>query len=56
VKFNRFGLFFLKTKVGSGNGGELEAEYIGTPHLGQGGYDPNGAPANGLMAVPVLYK
>jgi Flp pilus assembly protein TadG len=56
VKFDRFGLFFLKTKVGGGNGGELEAEYIGTPQLGQGGYDPNGAPANGLMAVPVLYK
>ena len=56
VKFNRFGLFFLKTKVGSGNGGELEAEYIGTPQLGQGGYDPNGPPTNGLMAVPVLYK
>ena len=56
VKFNRFGLFFLKTKVGSGSGGELEAEYIDVPQLGQGGYDPNGAPTNGLMAVPVLYK
>jgi|RhiMethySRZTD1v2_1073278.scaffolds.fasta_scaffold08997_4 Flp pilus assembly protein TadG len=56
VKFNRFGLFFLKTKVGSGNGGEMEAEYIDVPLLGQGGYDPNGAPTNGLMAVPVLYK
>ena len=56
VKFNRFGLFFLKTKVGGGNGGEMEAEYIDVPQLGQGGYDPNGAPANGLMAVPVLYK
>ena len=56
VKFNRFGLFFLKTKVGSGSGGELEAEYIGTPQLGQGGYDPNGPPVNGLMAVPVLYR
>jgi len=56
VKFNRFGLFFLKTKVGGGNGGELEAEYIDVPQLGQGGYDPNGAPTNGLMAVPVLYK
>lgn len=56
VKFNRFGLFFLKTKVGGGSGGDLEAEYIGTPQLGQGGYDPNGAPTNGLMAVPVLYK
>jgi hypothetical protein len=56
VKFNRFGLFFLKTKVGGGNGGELEAEYVDVPQLGQGGYDPNGAPTNGLMAVPVLYK
>lgn len=56
VRFNRFGLFFLKTKVGGGNGGELEAEYVDVPQLGQGGYDPNGAPTNGLMAVPVLYK
>jgi Flp pilus assembly protein TadG len=56
VKFNRFGLFFLKTKVGSGSGGELEAEYVDVPQLGQGGYDPNGAPTNGLMAVPVLYR
>ncbi len=56
VKFNRFGLFFLKTKVGSGSGGELQAEYVDVPQLGQGGYDPNGAPVNGLMAVPVLYK
>lgn len=56
VKFNRFGLFFLKTKVSGGNGGELEAEYVDVPQLGQGGYDPNGAPTNGLMAVPVLYK
>ena len=56
VKFDRFGLFFLKTKVGGGNGGEMEAESIDVPQLGQGGYDPNGAPTNGLMAVPVLYK
>jgi Flp pilus assembly protein TadG len=56
VKFNRFGFFFLKTKVGNGNGGDLEAEYIDKPVVGQGGFDPNGAPTNGLMAVPVLYK
>jgi hypothetical protein len=56
VKFDRFGLFFLQTKVGSGSGGELQAEYVDVPQLGQGGYDPNGAPVNGLMAVPVLYK
>lgn len=56
VKFDRFGTFFLQTKVGSGNGGELIAEYIDDIVLGQGGFDPNGAPVNGLMAVPVLYK
>jgi Flp pilus assembly protein TadG len=56
VKFDRFGAFFLQTKVGGGNGGELVAEYIDDIVLGQGGFDPNGAPVNSLMAVPVLYK
>ena len=56
VRFDRFGAFFLQTKVSNGNGGELVAEYIDDIVLGQGGFDPNGAPVNGLMAVPVLYK
>jgi len=56
VKFDRFGFFFLQTKVGSGSGGDLVAEYIDDVVVGQGGFDPNGAPTNGLMAVPVLYK
>ena len=56
VKFNRFGTFFLQTKVGSGSGGDLVAEYIDDIVIGQGGFNPNGAPVNGLMAVPVLYK
>ena len=56
VRFDRFGAFFLQTKVGNGNGGELVAEYIDDIVLGQGGFDPNGAPVNSLMAVPVLYK
>ena len=56
VRFDRFGTFFLQTKVGNGNGGDLVAEYIDDIVLGQGGFDPNGAPVNGLMAVPVLYK
>ena len=56
VRFDRFGFFFLQTKVGGGNGGDLVAEYIDDIVIGQGGFDPNGAPANGLMAVPVLYK
>jgi hypothetical protein len=56
VRFDRFGYFFLQNKVGSGNGGDLVAEFVPKPVLGQGGFDPNGAPTNGLMATPVLYK
>jgi hypothetical protein len=57
VKFNRFGVFFLKTKAGNGNGGDIEAEYISDIVIaGKGGYDPNGGPANNLLAIPVLYK
>ena len=57
VKFNRFGLFFLQTKVGSGSGGDIQAEYIRDKVVvGKGGYDPNGGPVNDLMATPVLYK
>jgi hypothetical protein len=56
VKFNRFGIFFLQNKVGSGNGGDLVAEYIDDIVLGQGGFNPSGGPVNNLMAVPVLYK
>jgi Flp pilus assembly protein TadG len=57
VTFNRFGQFFLQTKVGSGNGGDIVAEYINDIVVnGQGGYDPNGGPANNLQAIPVLYK
>lgn len=57
VRFDRFGQFFLKNKVGNGNGGELVAEYIDDIVLaGDGRYNPNGAPVNTLTAVPVLYK
>ena len=56
VRFDRFGTFFLQTKVGGGSGGDLVAEYIDDIVIGQGGFDPNGAPATGLMAAPVLYK
>ncbi|HUQ31202.1 MAG TPA: pilus assembly protein TadG-related protein [Pyrinomonadaceae bacterium] len=57
VKFNRFGVFFLRTKVGSGNGGDIQAEYIDDIVVaGTGGYDPNGGAANNLLATPVLYK
>jgi hypothetical protein len=57
VKFNRFGLFFLQTKVGGGNGGELVAEYIrDTVVVGKGKYDATAGPVNELLATPVLYK
>jgi hypothetical protein len=57
VKFNRFGLFFLQTKVGGGSGGELVAEYIDMPVMvGRGGVGTGAAAANGFMAKPVLYK
>jgi len=55
VKFDRFGVFFLQSKV-SGNG-DLQAEYIDDiVVVGKGGYDPNGLPGNSRMTVPVLYK
>ena len=56
VRFDRFGTFFLQTKVGGGSGGDLVAEYIDDIVIGQGGFDPAGPPATALMAVPVLYK
>jgi Flp pilus assembly protein TadG len=56
VRFDRFGYFFLQNKVGNGNGGDLVAEFIPKPVLGQGSFDPNGPATNGLMATPVLYK
>jgi Flp pilus assembly protein TadG len=57
VKFNRFGAFFLRTKAGSGNGGDIQAEYIGDRiAVGKGGYSPTAGPANNLLAIPVLYK
>lgn len=57
VKFNRFGVFFLQTKAGQGNGGDIQAEYIDDIVVaGTGGYNPNGGPANNLLAIPVLYK
>jgi Flp pilus assembly protein TadG len=57
IVVDRFGVFFLQSPVGNGNGGDLQAEYVGDKVLiGKGGYDPNGGPANNLLAVPVLYK
>lgn len=57
VKFFRFGAFFLRTKAGSGNGGDILAEYIeDRVAVGEGGYDPTAAAGDPLLAAPVLYK
>jgi Flp pilus assembly protein TadG len=57
VKFNRFGLFFLQTKVGNGSGGDLVAEYIDKATVvGRGRVGTGAAAANGFLAKPVLYR
>ncbi|HKQ50857.1 MAG TPA: Tad domain-containing protein [Pyrinomonadaceae bacterium] len=57
VRFDRFGAFFLRTKPKNGNGGDIEAEYIGDRIvMGGAGWDPAGGPGNPLLAVPVLYR
>jgi Flp pilus assembly protein TadG len=53
----RFGVFFLQTKVGGGNGGELQAEYItDTAFAGNSSFVPGAGATNSNMTVPVLYK
>jgi Flp pilus assembly protein TadG len=56
VRFNRIGQFFLQTKVGSGSGGELVAEYIDDITVGIGSVGTGGAGASPLTVTPVLYK
>jgi Flp pilus assembly protein TadG len=58
VQISHFGAFFLQSKVSGGNGGDLQAEYIGTGVVvGNGGYDPNGVPNGGPpITKPVLYR
>ncbi len=58
VQIDHFGAFFLRSKVSGGNGGDLEAEYIGVGVVvGNGEYDPNGTPNPGPpITKPVLYR
>jgi Flp pilus assembly protein TadG len=57
VQIFRIGAFFLQSKVGNGNGGDIQAEYIGLRTVvGAGGYNPNGGPGMNELAVPVLYR
>lgn len=57
VTVSRFGVFFLRSSVGGGNGGELVAEYItDTAFAGSSYYEPGAGPGNDNMTVPVLYR
>jgi Flp pilus assembly protein TadG len=58
VQIDHFGAFFLRTKVSGGNGGDIDAEYIGTSVVVGGGfYDPSAPPNPGPPIVkPVLYR
>lgn len=57
VKIDRFGVFFLRSSVGGGSGGELQAEYItDKAFAANSSYDPGAGATNDKLAVPVLYK
>lgn len=57
VTIDRFGVFFLVSSVGGGNGGELKAEYItDKAFAANSSYDPGAGATNDKLAVPVLYK
>ena len=58
VQIDHFGAFFLRNKVGNGNGGELQAEYIGIGVVvGSGEYDPTATTNPGPpITKPVLYR
>jgi hypothetical protein len=57
VTFDRFALFFLQTKVDGGNGGNFQAEYVGTTYAySDGAYVPGGGPVTPELTIPVLYK
>ena len=57
VTFDRFALFFLQTSVDGGNGGNFQAEYVGTLQAyGSGAYVPGGGPVTPELAMPVIYR
>ncbi|MDT5295966.1 MAG: hypothetical protein QOJ76_2846 [Acidobacteriota bacterium] len=57
VRIDRFGVFFLRERVGGGNGGDIMAEYVGaTLTIGGGSFDPNGGRTTSVLAIPVLYR
>jgi hypothetical protein len=61
VRILDFAPFFLRDKIGNGNGGEVQAEYIGSGFpIGEAYYDPTYTSSGGgtirTIAVPVLYN
>jgi hypothetical protein len=58
VKIKRFAPFFIQKKVGGGNGGDIQAEYIDKPvGISNGFYDTTVGPNPGAtITIPVLYK
>lgn len=58
VQIDHFGAFFLRNKVPGGNGGDLQAEYIGIGVVvGNGEYDPTDTTNPGpVVTKPVLYR
>jgi hypothetical protein len=57
VRIERFGLFFLQSKVGGGSGGEFKVEFIKmTTVIPRGGYVPGAGPGSPEMSIPVIYK
>jgi Flp pilus assembly protein TadG len=58
VQIDHFGAFFLRSKVQGGNGGDIQAEYIGVGVVvGSGEYDPDAPPTPGpAITKPVLYR
>ena len=57
VSFYKFAAFFLKSKVGGGSGGDVEAEYIGERLIfGMCAFAPGGGPVIPELAQPVLYQ
>jgi Putative Flp pilus-assembly TadE/G-like len=58
VQIDRFGAFFLRSKVGNGSGQEIQAEYIELGVVvGSGEYDPTATTNPGPpIRKPVLYR
>jgi hypothetical protein len=57
IKIDRFGAFFMRDRVGDGNGGDIQMEYINDRIvMGDGGYIPGGGATNSLLTVAVLYR